>query len=471
MLLALTSSCKLFTKAANAPSNLATGLFDDQQPPPDPAAAALLQSGVMRFADTFASHITKATNDFAAEAATPEARIQALSWFIGQNTAAFTIASGSNSTLALLDMIALVTLGRMVHEEYWGPKVWGDADRPMLEAFMQLEQQIWEEAGKVLSQAQQDELRSVLRAWREQHQDVETTAFVRLPVLPDLLKAQAAAQTDERGGLGELLSVDPLGGLDPAVREVEQTRLFAERAMFYMQRAPILLSGQVELLGLELMRLPEIHSALEDSQRISQAAASISATAAALPEAVRVEREAAVEQIAGELSLQRQGLLTDLEQAQGPAREIMSEARATLEAGAQMSTALQGALATLDSFIGRFDKKPPTDSAPPAPSAAPRKPFDISDYGDAATRLGAAAHELNGLVTTLDQSLPEVQRVLDEVTARGEQTIDHAFKRGLEFGSLLVAAVALALLAVRWISARLLRGGADGGTSLAKSRP
>jgi hypothetical protein len=42
-----------------------------------------------------------------------------------------------------------------------------------------------------------------------------------------------------------------------------------------------------------------------------------------------------------------------------------------------------------------------------------------------------------------------VQRVLDEAAQRGEQTIDHAFVRGLELGLALIVAAALAVLALR----------------------
>lgn len=453
---ALTPSCRLISGAANAPSKLASGLTGGGKPS-DRVPPNIVQGGVMRFADTFAARITQATQEFAAKAGTPEARIQALSWSIGQNTSAFIIATGINARVSLLDMIVLVTLGRMVHEGYWMPKVYGDADLPMVEAFQASEEDVWQMADQVLSPEQQEEVRAVLNEWREQNPDMGITAFVRLPEFQDLLKASAATGAKTGGGLGELLSVDPLGGLEPAVREIEQTRLFAERTMFYMQRVPILLSSQVELLSLKLMRLPEVHSALEVSERISQAAASISATAAALPESVRVERDAAVKQISGEIALQRQGLISDLDKAEEPTRKILNDARATLEAGTQLSAALQSALVTLDTFIGRFDKPPPVPGAPPAPPKPPGKPFDITEYGAAATQLTAAVHELNGLVASLDQNLPQVQRMLDEVAARGDRTIDHAFTRGLQFGGLLVAAAALAVLIVRWISARFVR--------------
>jgi hypothetical protein len=455
-LILLAPACKLISTAANAPGQVASGLMGGNSKPSDRIPPNVLQAGIMRFSDTFAARVTQATQDFAERAATPEARIEGMNWAIRQCTSALTIATGPNANIALLDMLVLVTLGRMAHEEYLLPKVWGEADRPMVEVFQSLEKDAWIVAGQMLTQAQQDEVRATLREWRDENPNLAGTAFVRLPAFRDILKARPEDKPDKGNSLGDLLSVDPLSGLEPAVREIERTRLFGERTMFYLQRAPIILSTQVELLSMKLLRMPEVHSALEDSQRISQAAASIADTAAKLPEAVRVERETAVKQIADELSLQRQGLVADLEKSEAPTRKILADARATLEAGAQMSIALQGAIGSLDAFLGRFAEKEPQAGAPPPPPAEPGKPFDVTEYGEAATRIGSTARELNGLVTSLDQSLPQVQRVLDEAAKRGDQTIDHAFERGIQLGAFLIALVAVAMLGVRWISARYL---------------
>lgn len=442
LLILLTSSCKLLSSAVNAPGQVASGILGgDSKKSSERVPPHVLQAGVMRFADTFAARITQATQDFALKAGTPEARIQAMNWSIGQNTSAFTIASGPNANIALLDMVVLVTLGRMVHEEYWTPKVWGEADAPMVEAFTTLEQDVWVVASQMLTKVQQDELRAAITSWRELNPDMGITAFVRMPAFRDIAKARASTGTDTGNALGDLLSMDPLSGLEPAVREIEQTRLFGERTVFYLQRAPILLSNQVELLGLKLMLMPEIHSGLEDSRRISLAAESFAETAARLPELVRLERER---------------ILADLEKSQEPAGKILSDARATLEAGTQMSTALQGAIAALDGFIAGLRKKEPAPGGSPPPAKVPGKPFDVTDYGGAATEVAEAARELNGLVATVDQSLPQVQRALDEAVLKSDRVVDHAFARGLQLGAILIGIAALAALAVRWISIRFL---------------
>ncbi len=96
----------------------------------------------------------------------------------------------------------------------------------------------------------------------------------------------------------------------------------------------------------------------------------------------------------------------------------------------------------------------PSPSTPSSADSA--RPFDITEYGDAATRVGATLKELNGVVTNLDRSLPQVQSALDNAVQRGNQTIDHAFERGVQLAAIVVGFAAIATLLVRWISARFL---------------
>ena len=295
LVLLVTPGCKLLSSAANAPSQVASGILGEGQKPSERVPPNVLQAAVMRFSDTVASRILQATEEFARRGGTPEAKLQGLRWRVGQTTAAYSIACNSNANIALLDMLVLVSLGRAVHEDHWLPNVWGEADRPMLEAFTTLERDAWTLASPLLADVQIEQIRAALKAWRERNPDLAVTAFTRLPVFQDIA-VEGEKVDGSTGGLGALLSVDPLSGLEPAVREIEQARMFGERTMFYMQRAPLLLSAQVELLGLEFAHRPEVRSSLEDTHRVSQAAASLAETAAGLPESVRVEREAAIEQ-------------------------------------------------------------------------------------------------------------------------------------------------------------------------------
>ena len=86
-LLALaTPACKLFTATVNAPGQFASDLTGGRKKSTERLPPSALQTGVMRFADTFASRIRQATQEFADKVGTPEARIQALTWSTGQPT-------------------------------------------------------------------------------------------------------------------------------------------------------------------------------------------------------------------------------------------------------------------------------------------------------------------------------------------------------------------------------------------------
>jgi len=93
-----------------------------------------------------------------------------------------------------------------------------------------------------------------------------------------------------------------MAGLDPAVREVARTRLFAERAMYTAQRIPFLLRWQIELLADQFLQdshialaLTNIASLAQSADRLSRASESVSQTAAQLPDRITAERKAIVE--------------------------------------------------------------------------------------------------------------------------------------------------------------------------------
>jgi hypothetical protein len=255
------------------------------------------------------------------------------------------------------------------------------------------------------------------------------------------------------------------------VREVEQTRQLAERVFYFLQRMPELLSARVELLVMRSSQTPEMLATLASLQRASEAAASIAATAEALPATFAVEREATLAQVSSELTAQRAGLVHDLETTREPVTELLEGTRRTAEASRAMSDSLAETLRVLDAFVGRFDRAGEGPEGPPAPGAATGdatgavapKPFDVTEYGAAAERIGVAARELGATITTLDRSLPEVQRVLEEAAARAERSVDHAFVRALQLLAAALAGAAVTVLVVRRISGRSGHAGARNG--------
>lgn len=449
----LLSGCKLVSAAAAAPARVMGG--KPARPVVDPV---VLEADVRRMADGLIARVGDATRVFAERVGTPEARIQGLEWWIASSTQVLAIASGPLPVANAVDMLVLVSLSRAVHEQYWQPQVWGETDRPMIEAFTHLETSAWELVAKVFDARQQEELRGLIHKWLEENRDLHVVALESVPRFAELSRSQKKeGGVPIVGEIVDLVSLDPFAGLDPTVRQFEEGRRFAERALFYAQRMPILVSAQAELLALQISRMPLVESFRSDSARVSQAAESLATTAAALPDSVRVEREATIAQISGELAAQRRGLVADLEAAREPLQSLLAESRATLEAGRDMASAIDAAVKSLDTFVGRFGgpEEPEEPEEPPSPAG---RPFDITEYGATAADIGNAAHELTAAIVALDQSLPQVQRILDEAARRGEQSIDHAFERALWLGAFAIGGVAAATLFVRWVTPRLPRG-------------
>jgi len=145
-----------------------------------------------------------------------------------------------------------------------------------------------------------------------------------------------------------------------------------------------------------------------------------------------------------------------------PVNSMLAETRTTIAAGQAMSAELTKTVAAVDALMKQFEpdeeEKPAPAPAPAAaPSGEPAKPFDIVEYGDAATRIGTAAAELGTAIRNLDQSMPNVQKTIDVAVSRIDQSIEAAFHKGLQLGLALVGAVTLAVLLVRALGARAKR--------------
>jgi hypothetical protein len=258
--------------------------------------------------------------------------------------------------------------------------------------------------------------------------------------------------------LGDLLSLDPLSGLEPAKREVAETRLLGERTLFYAQRAPQIISAQAELLGLRFASMPQVADALEKGDRVSEAAASLARTAAGLPEALRNERKNAVEQISDELTKQRQGLVRDLESVEAPAERMLGEFRTTADSTKEMSGAVQGAVQSLDAFVARVQEPSKNPGEPESPS----RPFDVREYGDAAAKIGGAAAEIGGVLQHLDASQRDVAPLLDQASTRLDRSIARASVFALGVGLALIVAAAGAAIVVRRIPRASARSASTG---------
>ena len=390
---------------------------------------AEVENLVQRLADEYSLRTGQALDEYARLRGTPEAASEALRWKVVVLTYSMRIASAPNPYENLVDMTAVISLNRSALEDYWIHTAHGEAFAPWLESSRVLETNVWQAAATVFTSAQVNELRQAIDRYRREHTNVVQPLFTRPQEFASSLRL-AAAKSESQTSLFGFIGLDATMGLDPAVQEVTRTRLFAERAMFTVQRLPTLTRLQAEILSDDLLHKPELQQTLtnttrlaESADRISRAAESLSQTAAGLPDRISAERKE---------------ILAALEDHQGKLGNLAAELNQTLVSAEKMSTSLNATLITFDALMKRFGVGEPKTNAV-ASNGSNTRPFDVLDYARTAQELAVATRELDVLLKDLGSTLdsPGWNERLRDVSAVSRQTsedaksvLNHAFLLG-----------------------------------------
>ncbi len=396
-----------------------------------------LQLKVMRFADEYAGRILSPIRGFQRQTEDPRERLSSQNWLVQQTSTAYTIATGPNPITNALDMVVLTTMSRMALEDGWIEDSFGDRIHALRAVYDTLEPESWKLLEGAVPPDQIKAVHAALDDWRAQNPHGHSVSYVHFR---DFVSSPEADRSRSLGGGSSLLSLlglDPLSGLDPTVQEFARTRQSIERAMYFMQRSPQLLDMQVERVTYQLAVMPETRSLLGDLDRTSRAAESAGKLADELPEVVAREREAAIRQFMGAL---------DSQQAQ--MRELLTDMRATLQAGTAASDSVNQTTRALDAFISGFRK-------PQDPRQPPGKPFDITEYTATAHELAQASVQLQGLLAQLNASGPGVARLTDSAATQLNGVVDRAYRRLVELVLILVGASLAAVLLYRLAMRRI----------------
>lgn len=439
------SACGLFKTVVEAPMNVARAVMPSS-PGEKLQPIDTLHPRLMALADNCAQRVSIATEMFAEEAKTREAAIQSVRWRLAFSRLIYQTATSPSPLSGLLDMLVLVRTGSVLFQSRGIADVWGPPARHIASGIGAMEATCWQVTGDYIGRVQVQELRSTLDAWQEKKLGASVDEIDELPDFRQIAHALGKNEANSNGGIMSFLSIDPLAGLEPVAREVALTRQFTERMLFWAERMPALVDMQVELGTLEAQELPEVVAAVSSLERATKAAETIAETAKSLPAQISPEREAAVKQMAAELDAQRRALVQDLEQASAPVQKLLVESRETIAAGQALSQELTKTVQAVDTMLKRFDRDP-AEPKKPEPEQ-PGKPFDIVEYGEAATRVGAAAAELRGAITAVDAAMPRLQQTIDKA-------VDGAFWKGLFAAITIMVTGAVTVLLVRVLSARI----------------
>jgi hypothetical protein len=401
-----------------------------------------LQLSVMRFADEYVGLTREALSDFQAGTQSPEERLNVQNWKIQQATAAYTIASGPNPVNNALDIVVLASLSSTILQQTWVGEAYGARAEPLRETYRSVEADAWKLLTGVLTDAQVATLHQLLTRWRIEHPNVREVADIHFREFADSVSEAAAHEAGKGGGnLFSMLRIDPFITLDPAVREIAQSRELAERSIYYMQRAPGLLDMQVERLSYQFAVMPETKALLGDAQRISLVGSASDQLVRTLPEVVAREREALIAQ-----------LVRTINDDNATIGSLAAQLRTTLQAGTETATAVHGTLDAFERIKAQFGPKPgepvPQETGPP---------FDIRQYTEMLREATNTSRELNILAQRADSLLPVLRTATQDASGHLDRALNHLFFLLLLLIFAAAVAALLTALAYRRLTARFNR--------------
>lgn len=376
------------------------------QKAPDKLSSEQLRDEVIRFGDEYLVRLSNSMPDFESDGLDTGLRAWVRRSMLSNGTAVFDIGAGDRPFIGLLDLVVLVSLMRAEVENYWMPNYFGDKLVPVVQALEALEADIWKMADRALADLQVTELKNLIEQWIAQNPEVKNTSYIRFREFLDLVPDQEAVKAKGKGSSGSIFSLlylDPLAGLDPTVRAIEESKAFAERVMYYGQRLPFVLRMHSQLFLNDIAEADEVEGTLDSIERFSFAAESMSKSLEKLPDAVAAEREAIFEMLMSE---------------EANLNATLVELRATLESGTAMSDSLDQTLTTFEALMASFESDPDEVNDPDSP------PFQILEYAETAEQIGIAADRLNVLIASINEDTP----VLMESTAKEIRALlTHAF--------------------------------------------
>ncbi len=444
------------------------------------ADARQVQAQVMDFADEMTLRLAEAIDQIEGRSQSIEGRTVAhrLKYTVAHG--ATIIASAQNPRIALVDMYVMISLQRALLEKNIVPQYFGtEADR-LVQTFQTSEQEIKGLASKALSAEQLAEIDRLIAQWLENNPDRVFAGYVRLSEFSAARQVSTAqAQKGRASNVLGFLFIDPLAGLDPTTREIEQARLLAERAFFYMQRMPMLISWQAELLVMDTVSEPESRTVLTSVESLTLSVEQISQDVDELnerfPELISAERQAILEQLdqtideqrqksidqalAG-LSAERRALIDQLSDQEEQLRPLVTDLRQTVDSATALSDSVRSTTEQFEELAKLLRLDEPGESDPDAEST------DIRDVTEALRETTRAAEELVRLSesikgTTDPAALEERLVMIEQRLVNAENTANRIMDKAFRLAITLVVVLIVGLLLVvglgAWLRGRTSR--------------
>jgi hypothetical protein len=397
---------------------------------------AELQAHVMGFADRFAAYISQGFETFDEQSPPLESRRIVQGDAVYSMYAAFMIAADADPDAALLDMVVMVTLGRLIYEQHWLDKL-SPSVESMVAGFRKAEKDIWEIVGMVLEPDQQQELMGLIEQWRRDYPGELQFSYIRVSDFASERAKSRLARIWKPSGLFK--------SVEMATRQVEAARLLAERAIFLTTRMPLLAGYFADVWTSQLLISPELKNLLADLHRFVDITED-------MPQNFSRERQALIDQFMDRLAEERKNTINDFIAQEARLKGVLSDVK-------QAASETNKFMVSLNSFTDYLE----SESAPDA------QPFIIGEYRDTAAEIAEAGARLNSLVDSLDRFfnspaagrlLPQIENAISRAGDEGQGLIDHTIRQTALLILIWFIAYIIARLIVNYFSKKIANASA-----------
>ena len=318
-----------------------------------------IQALVMAFADKYAARAADVFDRVHDQSEAIDVRRYAREAKVSAGWGAITIATEVNPVAAMLDMVTMVRIKRRSFEDHGTAIVPPDSAILIQRMNERSEEEVWLLAGRFLSDQQMEQLRQVIDDWYQSNSEFRAAAHLKLLDFASFRRESLLDPRAAPASVLALLHIDPLARMDPVQRELQESRMFAERTLFFAKRLPPLAFWQMQQATADLLSTPELRQLLErtetltestdrfvaSTERFTGAWERIATTWQQMPtdteriverafddfhKVVSAERAAAIEQSAAAIDAQRKALMNDVDALESSTRGLIGDVNKTL---------------------------------------------------------------------------------------------------------------------------------------------
>jgi hypothetical protein len=305
-----------------AGSSSSAGGSNDAAKTFDPTA---VQAANMNFADRYLTAMEEEYDRARRAAKTPEAALMAQRLKILAGNGAMGNAVDPNPVVGLMDMAVMVTLTYQIAQDQWVVEMYGKETADAMVAALKLQQDdVWQVAGRYLTAEQVKQLHQLAAHWRAQHPDQRYVAGARLADFSQSAHNGGETPGEIVGSALNLVKIDPFHGLDPAVKEVAESRILAERMFYYLRHTPILMTWQTDSLFDQMLAQPQVTQLFQNTTTVAGSTTRFSDATSRFSDASE-EVAQTVEKFRLQLPDQQAKLVAELESSLNEQQALMTQ--------------------------------------------------------------------------------------------------------------------------------------------------